>query len=82
MSEPTPILRVTIGTPVYAQDGAKVGKVKEVRGQAFKVETGFLQKDYWLAGESVAEAAPDAAVTLSVDKNQIDAKKIEEPRAA
>ena len=64
MSEPAPILRVTVGTPVYAQDGEKIGTVKEVRGQAFKVETGLLQKDYWLPGESVAEAVPDAALLL------------------
>ena len=79
MSEPAPMLRVTVGTPVYAKDGDKVGKIKEVRGQAFKVETGLLQKDYWLSGESVAEAAPDAAVTLVADKNDIDSFKIEEP---
>ena len=82
MSEPAPILRVTVGTPVYIQDGAKIGKVKEVRGQAFKVETGLFQRDYWLPGESLAEAAPDAAITLAVDKNQIDTKKVDEPRAA
>jgi hypothetical protein len=82
MSEPAPILRVTVGTPIYTQDGAKVGRVKEVRGQAFKVETGLFQKDYWLPGESVAEAAPDQAVTLAVDKNQIEAKKVDEPKAA
>jgi len=71
-----------VGTPVYTQDGEKVGKIKEVRAQAFKVETGLLQKDYWLGGESVAEAAPDAAVTLVADKNQIDSYKIDEPEAA
>jgi len=82
MSEPAPILRVTVGKPLYSQDGAKVGKVKEVRGQAFKVETGLFSKDYWLAGESVAEAAPDLAVTLGVDKGQVDTRKIDEPQAA
>lgn len=82
MSEPSPILRVTVGTPVYTQDGAKIGKVKEVRSRAFKVETGLFQKDYWLTGESVAEATPDAAVMLGVDKNQIDTKKIDEPQVA
>jgi hypothetical protein len=81
MSEPAPILRVTVGTPVYAQDGAKLGKVKEVRSQAFKVETGLFAKDYWLGGDSVAEAAPDLAVTLAVDKGELDARKIEEPEA-
>ena len=37
---------VTVGTPVYTHDGAKIGKVKEVRGEAFKVETGLFQRDY------------------------------------
>jgi hypothetical protein len=82
MSEPAPILRVTFGTPIYAQDGDKIGQVKEVRGQAFKVETGLLQKDYWLSGESVAEAVPDAAVTLVGNKDQIDSYKIDEPQAS
>jgi len=82
MSEPAPILRVTVGTPVYTNDGAKIGKVKEVRGQAFKIETGLFQKDYWLPGTSVAEAAPDMAVTLAVDKKQVDTEKVDEPRAA
>ena len=81
MSVPEPMLRVTVGTPVYAQDGARVGKVKEVRGQAFKVETGLLQRDYWLAAQSLESAAPEAAVTLAVDKNQIGTQKIEEPHA-
>ena len=82
MSEPAPILRVTVGTPVYSQDGRKIGKIKEVRGQALKVETGLLQKDYWLAGDSVAEAAPDSPVVLALDKDQIDSCKIDEPQAA
>ena len=82
MSEPASILRVTIGTPVYTHDGAKVGKVKEVRGQALKVETGLFQKDYWVNGASVAEAVPDLTVTLAVDKNSVNTVKIEEPRAA
>ena len=81
MSQPAPILRVTAGSPVYARDGARVGKVKEVRGQVFKIETGLFQRDYWLPGASVASAAPDAVVTLGVDKNQIDAHKIDEPQA-
>jgi len=82
MSEPAPILRVTVGTPIYTQDGAKLGKVKEVRGQAFKIETGLLQRDYWLPAASVSEAVPDVAVTLNVEKNQIGTHKIDEPRAA
>lgn len=30
MSEPTPMLRVTVGTRVYAQDGAKIGSPDRV----------------------------------------------------
>ena len=82
MSEPAPILRVTVDTPVYGQDGEKLGKVKEVRGNAFKIETGLFQKDYWLPGNCIAEAAPDVAVTLIVPKDQVDNQKIEEPQAA
>jgi len=82
MSEPAPILRVTVDTPVYGQEGEKLGKVKEVRGSAFKVETGLFQKDFWLAASSIAEAAPDVAVTLTVPKDQVDSQKIDEPQAA
>ena len=82
MSEPAPILRVTVGTPVYTQDGDKIGTVKDVRAQSFKVETGLLQRDYWLPATSVREAAPDAAVTLGVDKSQIDSLKLDEHQAA
>jgi hypothetical protein len=82
MSEPASILRVTVGTPVYTQDGAKVGKVKEVRGQALKVETGLFQRDYWVNAQSVAEAVPDLTVTLAVEKSNVDTVKVEEPQAA
>jgi hypothetical protein len=82
MSEPAPILRVTVGAPVFARDGAKIGKVKEIRQGAFKVERGLFQSDFWLRGESVESAIPDEAVTLIPDKDQVDEFKIEEPQAA
>ena len=82
MSEAAPILRVTVGTPIYSQDGGKIGTVKEVRAQSFKVQTGLFQRDYWLPAQAVREAAPDAAVTLSVDKGQIDRVRLDEQQAA
>jgi hypothetical protein len=82
MSEPSPLLRVTIGAPVYARDGAKIGKVKEIRQGAFKVERGLLQSDFWLRGEAVESAVPDEAVTLIPDRDQVDDYKVEEPKAA
>jgi hypothetical protein len=82
MSEPAPILRVTVGAPVYTHDGDRIGKVKEVRGEAFKIETGLFSRDYWLNGACVASAVPDEAVELSVDKADLDAHKVEEPPQA
>jgi hypothetical protein len=82
-NEPAPILRVTIGAPVYTADDQKLGKVKATSGTHFQVETGLFQKDYWLSGEVVAEAVPDHSVILSVDKTELDTHKLnDEPMAA
>jgi len=81
MAEPSPILRVTVGSPVYTADDQALGKVKEVRGPAFKVQTGLFQRDYWLRADSVRQAVPDQTVVLVADKAHIDDYKIEEPRS-
>lgn len=78
-SEVSPILRVTVGTPVYSWDNHKIGKVKEIQSDAFKVETGLLQRDYWLPAASINEAVPDEAVILSFEKGQLDTHKVAEP---
>ena len=81
--QPAPILRVTVGVPVYSADDQKLGKVKEIRGAAFQVETGFFQKDYWLGAEAVAEAVPDHSVVLTFPKGALDVHKLSsEPPAA
>ena len=82
MSDVSPILRVTVGSPVFSHDNHKMGKVKEIRTEAFKVETGLLQRDYWLAAETLDEAVPDEAVILNVEKDQIEDHKISEPPTA
>jgi hypothetical protein len=82
MPEPAPILRVTVGAPVFAHDGDKIGKVKEIRQGAFKVETGLLRPDYWLSGEAVESAVPDEAVTLTAPRSEIDSFKVDEPSQA
>ena len=46
---------LSVGTPVYSQDGEQLGTVKEVRGSAFTVDAP-RQPDYWLYEESVREA--------------------------
>jgi hypothetical protein len=77
--EPAPILRVTAGSTVYSSDDEKLGKVKEVRGGRFKVETGLLQRDYWLSGDAVESADPDQSVFLTVAKSDIDQHKVDAP---
>jgi hypothetical protein len=67
---------VTTGSPVYSSDGEKIGKVKEVGAAHFKVETGLLQRDYWLPGDLVSEAVSDVSVALSIDKADIEQHKI------
>ena len=74
-NQPTPILRVTVGTPVYSADDQKLGKVKDVRGSHFQVETGMFQKDYWLGEETVAEAVPEHSVQLNIAKGELDEHK-------
>jgi hypothetical protein len=80
--QPDPILRVTAGATVYDCEDEKLGKVKEVFGGRFKVETGLFQRDYWLSGDIVESAAPDQSVFLTVRKSEVDEHKVEEPSRA
>jgi hypothetical protein len=82
VSEPDPILRVTVGSPIYTRDEQKIGVVKERRGNAFKVGTPLLQRDFWLGAESLSRATPDGAVFLDVDKAQVQERKLPAPPAA
>ena len=76
--EPSPFLRVTLGAPIFSADYEKLGTVKEINAQAFKVGTGFLHRDYWLPAEVVGEAAPDSPVVLTVNQTDLDVHKQDE----
>lgn len=65
------------GTTVLTSDGEALGKVKEVRGGYFKVDTP-MARDFWLACDAVATDAGDA-VRLSFSKETLDANKQPEP---
>ena len=83
LQEPAPILRVSVGAPVYTRDEQKIGTVKDIRGQAFQVEPGGLfKRSYWLPGDTVEMAVPEEAVILSASQDQLDDLKIDEPLAA
>jgi hypothetical protein len=79
MAQTNPIIRVTPGTPVYERDGSRVGKVGEVRGEAFRVETGLFQRDYWLPADAIDSAVAGDAVMLAISKGEIGSHKIEAP---
>ena len=77
MSPDVPLfLRVTVGSAVYTSDVQRIGKVKDKRGPYFKVETGLLQRDYWLSADVVSSAIPGDSVTLSVDKGHLGEQRI------
>jgi hypothetical protein len=82
LSEPDPILRVTVGSLIYTSDDEKIGSVGEVQGNAFKVATPLLRRDYWLTGDIIASATSDGPVILAIDKAHLDECRIEEPSAA
>src|SRR4030095_15122480 len=79
-SSPEPFLRVTVGSPIFSSDYAKIGVVKEIRARAFKVDAGFWRA-YWLGAECVDAAIPDQSVTLTVDKAHLGDYKVKEPPA-
>lgn len=81
MEHESQFLQITVGTPVYTRDDVKLGTVKEVRGECFKVDAP-MRPDYWLAADGVAVAAPDQIVTLKIDNPDIADYKISEPAAA
>jgi hypothetical protein len=80
--QPDPILRVTVGSPIYTSDDHKIGTVKERRANAFKVGTSLLQRDYWLAADTLASATANEPVVLRFERARLDDHKLKEPPRA
>jgi hypothetical protein len=70
---------ITIGCPVYTRDNEKLGEVKELRGEAFKVSAD-MQPDYWLPTTCLTSSTPGRLV-VDVTKDRIGDFKIDEPRS-
>lgn len=68
---------VPIGTEVYTVDGDKLGTVKEVRGDYFKVDSS-MHPDYWLAAECVRGGFGGSRLTVACDKDHLDDFKQED----
>jgi hypothetical protein len=66
------LLQGLVGIPVYSSDDQPLGKIGEVRDQHVRVQTGFLQRDYWIAASAVASIIPGKRVTLGFPKANLD----------
>jgi hypothetical protein len=62
--------------PVFTADGDKLGTVREVRGDAFKVDAP-MQPDYWLPFSSIATAGADG-VRLGFAKDHLGDFKLKD----
>jgi len=63
------------GQPVFDCDGEKLGEVKEVRGEYFKVDAPMHQ-DYWIACECIrGGSVMGDRVTVDFDKDQLESYK-------
>ncbi|MGI8551936.1 MAG: hypothetical protein ACR2PL_14290 [Dehalococcoidia bacterium] len=66
---------IPIGAEVCSQDGDKIGSVKSVRGEHFKVDAP-MQGDYWLSANTIASAA-GGRVNLSISKDRLGDHKVD-----
>lgn len=71
-------IRLEPGKPVMSGDGKRLGTVKEVAGDRFKIDRRILP-DYWLAIEYVDHVEPDL-VQMVLTKEGMGAAKVEAPR--
>ena len=69
-------IRIQAGLPVMSADGKLLGKVKEVRGDTFKVDARWAL-NYWL-GNEVVEHTIKGVVQLAVTKQAIGSVKLHE----
>ncbi len=64
------------GVAVYTRDGDRLGEVKELRGDYFKVDAP-MAPDYWLNSECVHASTGTDRVEVLFDKSQLDEYKKE-----
>ena len=65
-----------VGRPVFTADGHHIGKIKEVEGNALRIDS-RMSKDYWLSRRDV-EASTDDRVTVIFTSEELDDYKREE----
>lgn len=62
---------VKTGVEVYTRDGNRLGEVKELRGEYFKVDAPMAQ-DYWLSCDAVLAGPGVNRVEVTFNKDQLD----------
>ncbi|HEX5368654.1 MAG TPA: DUF2171 domain-containing protein [Dehalococcoidia bacterium] len=67
-------IRIELGMPVMSADGKTLGRVKEVRGDSFKVDAHWAF-NYWL-GHEVVEHTASGIVQLVVTRQAIGSAKL------
>jgi hypothetical protein len=70
---------IAIGTPIYTRDGEELGRVKELRGTAFKVDAA-AKPDYWLPTSCLSTAGSAGRLQVDATKDRIGDLKVDEPR--
>jgi hypothetical protein len=71
-------IRLEPGKAVMSGDGKRLGTVKEIAGDRFKIDRRLLP-DYWLAIEYVDHVEPDL-VQMVLTKEGMNAARVEAPR--
>jgi hypothetical protein len=69
---------ITLGAPVYAPDGDKVGTVKDVQGRCFKIDAP-MAPDYWLNADCIRTSSGSGGVTLAVDPDRLPDYEVANP---
>jgi len=75
--ESTEGLRAMVGARVWTKDGKELGTVKEVQGDAFKIDAP-MKKDYWLSITQVLQSK-GGALELDFDEEVLDDYKLSGP---
>jgi hypothetical protein len=65
-------LQRLVGIPVYTSDDQLLGKIGEVRGQHVRVQTGFFQRDYWIAASCIESIVSGQRVELAFPRADLD----------
>jgi uncharacterized protein (TIGR02271 family) len=69
--------QIIVAAPVISRDGTQLGTVKEVRGDAFKVDAP-MQPDYWLGNQAV-QSWDGQQVLLAFDAEHLGDFRVDSP---